>query len=545
VIDLGTLSEKYIDLEPFPPDRMLYRATHQNLSRRVVIRAMPRLSEDGSREHESLFQRGGRAVAGLSHPNIIQVLDYESTPAARLLVLEYLEGETLDTLLRREGPLPAERALRVAAQLADALALAHRRGVIHRNLRPAEILLTPGGQVKLGGFEAAALPADADDRWGRDPLLGNALYLAPEQMLGRPPTARSDLYSLGVLLYQMLAGRPPVSGSRAWSVLYRKAVADPGILSAARPGLSTAVEGLVMRLLRREPEARFESMEALGQALAELIGPTPAVPASATAYPFPIAHADRMIWDAVDYGPRLQRLLYAFEAAIKFCASVALLGRNSPDKPLTPDQAKPLSRPSLGHWVSFLRLATLEEPGPAWPVLGRLAEFAQGKAGRARGLDLLDRAVQARNRVAHGAGLDERDSRELFEELLPAWRTLVGGLSFLTEYPLGKVLRLRYESGRFAVTYRSYMGDNPSFRTELVEVVAPMEEGRFGLLGPAGLLDLTPLVQALECDRCGDEEVFFYNGMRGAKHDMLSYQKGHGFAAAGAADSFHRRGLGW
>jgi serine/threonine protein kinase len=352
VIELGSLGEKYIDVEPYlpaPPDRPLFRAKHQGLNRRVLIR---------------VIQRGARAVAGLSHPNILQVLDYESTVGAHLLVLEHVEGETLDTLLKRVGPLTPERVLSIAAQLADALASAHRRGVIHRNLRPAEVLLTHGGQVKLSGFDAATLPAQEDDRWGRDPLMGNAFYIAPEQLLGQPPTGRSDLYSLGVLLYQLLAGRPPFSGSRAWSVLYRKASADSEPLSAVRPGLPPALERLVMRLLRRVPEERFGSMEELALALAELNGPAPpAAPprANTAAYPFPIAHADRLIWGDIDYGPRLLRLLHAFEAAIKLCASVALLARASPEKPLRPDQTKPLLRPSLGHWVSFFRLATLEE----------------------------------------------------------------------------------------------------------------------------------------------------------------------------------------
>jgi hypothetical protein len=551
VIELGSLSEKYTEVEPFlpaPADRVLLRARHEGLGRPVLIQAMPRLSGERFGEQEVLFQRGARAAAGLSHPSILQVLDYETTADAHLLVFEHVEGETLDTLLHREGTLPPERVLSIVAQLAGALGLAHRRGVIHRNLRPAEVLITSGGQIKLGGFEAAALSGQEDDRWSRDPLLGNALYIAPEQLRGQPPTGRSDLYSLGVLLYQMLAGRPPFFGSRSWSVLYRKANTDPEPLSTVRPGLPPPVEKLVMRLLCRAPEERFASMEELAVALAVLTGPAPpAGPAriNTAVYPFPLAHADRMIWGDIDYRLQLHRLLFAFEAAIKLCASAALLARASPEKPLPADQTRSLSRPSLGHWVSLLRLATLEEPTAAWQVLGRLGAFAHGATGQTRGLDLFDRAVQARNRIAHSGGLGERDSRELFEDLLPVWQRALAGLSFLADCPLGKVLRLRYEGGRFLVAYRSYMGDNPTFRIESAEMQAPVEEGRFGLLESAGLLDLTPLVQALECGRCGDEEVFFYNGMRGSKLDLLSYQKGHDFAAPGDLSSFQRRGLGW
>jgi hypothetical protein len=303
-----------------------------------------------------------------------------------------------------------------------------------------------------------------------------------------------------------------------------------------------------MRLLCRAPEHRFASMEELAVTLAALTGSArPAEPSrvNTAAYPFPIAHADRMIWGDIDDNLRLQRLLFAFEAAIKLCASVALLARASPEKPLPADQTRSLIRPSLGHWVGLLRLATLEDPAAAWQVLGRLGAFAHGNTAPTRGLDLFDRAVQARNRIAHGSGLGERDCHQLFEDLLPVWQRVLAELSFLAAWPLGKVLRLRYEGGRFLVTYRSYMGDNPTFRVESAEIKAPVEEGKFGLLEPAGLLDLTPLVQALECGRCGDEEIFFYNGLRGGKLDLLSYQKGHDVVVPADLSTFQRRGLGW
>jgi hypothetical protein len=551
LFDLGDLREKYTDAEPIPSARagVLLRARHQDLARRVLIRVLPRVSEAGSGEHQALFQRGARAAAGLIHPNILQVLDYQTTDDANLLVLEDVEGEPLDSLLARDQALPPERALPIARQLADALDLAHQRGRVHRNLRPAEVLLTPGGQVKLGGFEAAALPPDPEDRWQADPLLGNALYIAPEQVLGQPVTERSDLYSLGVLLYLMLTGQPPVAGTRSWAVLYKKTSADPPPPSEVRAGVPEAVDALVLRLLRRAPEERFASMAEFRQALDALGKPTPGAEdaglaplVAGPAHPFPVAHADRLIWRDLDWLPRLQRLLYAFESAIKYCASVALLGRAAP---LTGEPVKALGRPSLGHWVNLLRLATLDAPAAPVQLHGQLAQFTHGGGGTPRGLDFFDRAVQARNRVAHGALSQERDCQATFDALLPDWRGVLAGLNFLGEFPLGKVLRIRYADRRFVVAYRSYMGDNPAFRTEETTLADPLAEGAFGVLDPAGsgMLELTPLVQARECGKCGDEEVFFFNGLRGAKHDLLSYQKGHMFLADGPANAFQRRGL--
>jgi hypothetical protein len=277
--------------------------------------------------------------------------------------------------------------------------------------------------------------------------------------------------------------------------------------------------------------------------------PAPAPPpqsSSAGLQPFPIAHADRLIWQDLDWLPRLQRLLYAFEAAIKFCASIALFGRARQAEPLAPEMLKTLARPSLGHWQQLLRTATRGLPDT--PLFNHLAHFAHGGAGQKEALSLFDQAVQARNRFAHGASHQERDYRKAFEDLLPAWQRTLSGLAFLTEFPLGKVLRLHLgDDDRFVIAYRSYMGDNPVFRTEQLIRDRPLKDGQFGLFlpGSPGLLELTPLIQARECAKCGDEEVFFFNGLRGDKHDLLSYQKGHGFLIEEAADVFARRGLAW
>jgi hypothetical protein len=541
VIDLSALLGRYTDLEPDPtaaPGGPAYRAVDAYLGRRVVIRALPRLSEAGTGDYQALFRRGARAVARLHHPNIIQVHDHATTPTANLLVMEYAEGEALDALLRREGALPPERAFPIARQLAEVLDFAHQAKHIHRNLKPTEVLLTPTGQVKLGGFEAAVMPADADDEWQADPLLGNALYMAPEQVQGQPLTTLSDQYALGVLLYQMLTGQPPFTGARPWAVLYKKTTADPRPPSALRPALPAEVDALVLKLLRRSPDERFAGLADFRRALAAFLEPAPAAgqdpDAVARRYPAPIAIASLLVWQEVDWQTRLQRLLYLFEATLKYCSVAALLGALQEGAGgLPPADRDTLRRPSLGHWAGYLRGTLAGASGSASRFRGALTRFYhEGTPARRRGADLIDYGVQVRNKFGHGVALLESAYRQAFEDLWPHVQALLAGLEFLAHFPLGKVVRLRFADKRFVVVYRSFMGALPVFPTAEAVLRQPVEEGRLGVLDPehGTFVDLGPLLLAQECQVCGDEEIFYYNGMKGKQRAaFLSYQKGHSF----------------
>jgi hypothetical protein len=553
VIDLGALNEKYVDVAPAgvgPTGHPLYRATHADLGRPVLLRALPRLSEGGTGEQQALFRRGARAAAGLHHQNIIQVLDYETAPDVNLLVTEYVEGELLDSLLRRRGPLPPGDAFALARQLAEALECVHQAGRVHRNLKPAEVLVTPRGQVKLGGFEAALLPAGFQDELRDEPLLGNAYFMAPEQVQGGPVGPAADQYALGVLLYQMLTGEPPVTGARGWAVLYRKTTADPPPPSSRRPGLSGDIDALVLKLLARTPGDRFADLAAFRAALSRLAAPPPteagpADEAIARRYPLPIAASYLRVWQDLEWVTRLNALLHLFEATLKYCAAVALLpalraGAGRPPE----DDLRALRRPSLGHWAGFLRWA-LGSSGAASPLAAALARAYNGTPGRARGRDVIDAAVTLRNQFSHGGPAGESAYRHAFEDLLPRLRDLLDALACLADFPLGKVLRLRYADKRFVVAYRPYMGALPAFAAAEAVVAEPVEEGRLGVFDPGrgAFVTLAPLLQARECGVCGDDEVFYYNGMRGKRLVFVSYQRNHPFDEEPAADPFAELGV--
>jgi hypothetical protein len=554
VIDLGELGERYTDPEPRgtgPGGVAVYKAYQPELGRPVTVRVLPRLSQEGSGEKESLFRRGARAAAGLHHHNVVQVLDYAATPSANLLVTEYVEGETLADRLRA-GPLPVEQAVDAARQLADALACAHAAGRVHRNLGPAEVTLTPQGQVKLGGFEAALLRDDPRDEWRDAALLGNALFMSPEQAAEQPVTALSDLYSLGALLYLMLTGKPPFAASNPWAVLLKKTRSDPPPPSQLRPDLPAEIDALVLKMLRRSPGERLPGLAAFREALDRVArAPQAEAPAARDAivlrYPAPIAVAYLLVWRDLDPFTRLNRLLYLFEATLKYCSSLALMAARRPGAPwLSAEEQKTLRRPSLGHWAGYLRAALGLVQSPGSKLQEDLARFFHGAAGQARGLDVINQGVELRNRFAHGAAVEEAAFRDAFEALLPQIEAMLRALSFLADYPLGKVLELDYPGDHFVIAYRSYMGALPVFGAEQAPVREPVPKGRFGILDTAGgtFVGLSPLVHAQECRVCGDEEVFYYNGLKGSnKLDLLSYQKGHSFAEAFPADPFQALGI--
>ena len=275
MLDFGPIGSRFRDVALLGGSApVLYRAVHAGLGCPVLIKAMPRLSA-GTSAPAALFVRGARAAARIDHPNVVRVLDLVAAPAADLLVQEWVGGPTLDDVLRRPEPMPIDRAFAAAAELADALAAAHARGLVHRSLSPAAVQFTPGGSAKLGGFEAAVVPDDPADPWPAQARLGNVLYTAPEQDRDGTASPRSDVYSLGALLYQMLTGRPPFAGSSPAAVQYQKSGSDPPPPARLRPDLPPAADQVVRRMMARNPGARFRDMADARDALRRFAAPTP------------------------------------------------------------------------------------------------------------------------------------------------------------------------------------------------------------------------------------------------------------------------------
>ncbi len=249
--------------------------------RRVALKVLhPKLIPDLGAER---FQREIRVAARLQHPHILTVLDSGHTSDGSLwYTMPFVEGESLRERMRREGPLPLEEALRLAREMADGLSYAHGQGVIHRDIKPENILLSAGHALiaDFGIARALSEPSMPDDEAGVSHLtrtgaiIGTPAYMSPEQASGeRGLDPRSDLYSLGVVLYEMLAGTPPFSGTSARSILTKHLVGERRSLRVGRPSVPEPVDAAILKALAPEREDRFASTAEFAQALGQSYSP--------------------------------------------------------------------------------------------------------------------------------------------------------------------------------------------------------------------------------------------------------------------------------
>ncbi len=247
----------------------VYLAQHDTLRRKVAIKVLlPALAADRSLVERFIDE--ARVVSGLGHPGVVQVLDFGTLPdGRRYSVMEYLQGEDLEHVLRREGRMEPWRVARLGAQIADALAVAHEAGVVHRDLKPANLFVTRDAsgeeQIKILDFGIAKLLGDGEvTRTKAGTVMGTPQYLSPEQATGRTDLdGRSDMYSLGVCLYEMLAGRPPFVSNNTIELLMNHAKDPAPPLLGLAPATPPALAALVMRCLEKDRAARFSSAREL------------------------------------------------------------------------------------------------------------------------------------------------------------------------------------------------------------------------------------------------------------------------------------------
>ena len=241
----------------------VYRATQTNLNRPVAIKVLRR-SLVRSERYVKRFVREAKLAAKIDHPNAIHVYDVGRRGRYWYLVMEYVPGESLGTILRREGRLAAPHALEIAEQIASALAQAHRIGIIHRDVKPSNIIIGANGQAKLADLGLAKHVRSADERVTRlGAAVGTPAYMAPEQCRGAEYDARADIYSLGATLYHMLAGRPPFEAENELQVM-RMQVEEPLTpLSRHAPNLTPATCAVVHKMLAKDPAQRYGSAEEL------------------------------------------------------------------------------------------------------------------------------------------------------------------------------------------------------------------------------------------------------------------------------------------
>ena len=247
----------------------VWEATDSVLGRAVAVKVLyPHLAQDGS--FSERFRLEAIAAARLAHPNVVATYDTGVDDGLAFIVMELVDGHTLREELSR-GPVEASTARDIAAQVADALDYAHRSGIVHRDIKPANILLCPDGRAKVADFGIAKAALDdgepAKDLTGTGAIIGTAKYLSPEQVDGRALDGRSDIYALGVVLYEMLCGRPPFTGDTDMAVGIQHLSSRPAQPRSVRPDVPWALEAIVLKALEKSPDDRFPTAASMQQAL--------------------------------------------------------------------------------------------------------------------------------------------------------------------------------------------------------------------------------------------------------------------------------------
>ncbi len=241
----------------------VYLARDELLDRHVAVKVLfPELAEDGS--FVERFRREARAAAGLNHPSIVSVFDFGEDEGSYYIVMEFVDGTTLRDVIRSEGPLEPTQAAQVGADIAAALSVAHQHGIIHRDVKPGNVLIADAtSSVKVADFGIARAGDPRESLTMTGAVMGTATYLAPEQAQGRPIDHRTDLYALGIVLYEMLAGRAPFSGETPMAIAYKHLSESPAAPSTHNPAVPAALDRVVLRAMEKDPDARYASANEL------------------------------------------------------------------------------------------------------------------------------------------------------------------------------------------------------------------------------------------------------------------------------------------
>src|SRR5439155_2992525 len=238
----------------------VYLGRDNVLGRTVAVKVLaPNYARDQA--FVARFRREAQAAARMNHPGVVNVFDTGSDDGTHFIVMEYVQGRTLADVLKTDGRLMPDRAAEIGEAVAGALTFAHAQGIVHRDIKPANIMITTGGQVKVMDFGIARAITAGDTLTQTATVLGTATYLSPEQAQGEPVDARSDLYSLGVVLYEMLTGQPPFAGDSAVSVAYKHVREDPTLPSRLNPEVPSGLEAVTMKCLAKNPDNRYQSAD--------------------------------------------------------------------------------------------------------------------------------------------------------------------------------------------------------------------------------------------------------------------------------------------
>ncbi len=314
-LDEGSLlNNRYQLLERYGSGGMavVFRGRDTLLDRYVAIKVV-RDEEARSANFDLQFQREARAAANLSHPNIVTVYDYGIDNGQPFIVMELVPGTNLKALLRKRGRFTVEEGIPLMVQACAGLGYAHRAGLVHCDVKPHNMLVTPDNRLKVTDFGIARAMATLNPGERTDIVWGSPQYYSPEQAAGHVPSPASDVYSLGVVMYEMLTGTLPFTGSTAEELAHLHLEADPIPPSEFVPDIPPALEDIILKVLSKEPSARYRTADQLGRVLmnfgTQRMLPTmahPAPPAPQAAEQPTVPPPPDFVWDDVPL-PKLAR----------------------------------------------------------------------------------------------------------------------------------------------------------------------------------------------------------------------------------------------
>ncbi|HPA61621.1 MAG TPA: protein kinase, partial [Clostridia bacterium] len=251
----------------------VYRALDLRTGHRVAVKFL-RQELQANQEFLDRFRREATAASRMSHHNIVNLLDIGDNPSAPYLVFEFVDGKTLKEIIAEHGKLPQGTAVQIAIRILSALRHAHEAGVIHRDIKPQNVLVDRQGYIKVSDFGIARMvDTNTQDGESRQSVMGSVHYFSPEQARGETATAASDLYSVGCVLYEMLTGRMPFEGETQVSLAMQHLQAEPRPVRELAPEVSAAVAAVVHKALAKDPAARYPSALLMAQALHDALLP--------------------------------------------------------------------------------------------------------------------------------------------------------------------------------------------------------------------------------------------------------------------------------